>query len=114
MEAKLLYSKALFEGIVTEDYKQVEDNAKKLHALSQSADWRIRQTTEYQRFTREFARQAKSIEKAAKSKNVDAATLGYLQMTMSCVNCHRQMKGSEQASVDFDQIDRKLLAGLTQ
>ena len=112
MEAKLLYSKALFEGIVTEDYKQVENNAKKLHALSQSADWRIRQTTEYQRFTREFARQAKSIEKAAKNKNIDAATLGYLQMTMSCVNCHRHMKGSEQASVDFDQIDKKLLASL--
>lgn len=112
MEAKLLYSKELLEGIVTEDYKQVADNAKKLHALSQSASWRIRQTTDYQRYTREFARQATAIEKAANAENVDGATLGYFQMTMTCVNCHRHMKGSEQASVDVDTINEKLLASV--
>ena len=114
MEAKLLHSKALFEGIVTEDFKQVAENAKKLHTLSQSAGWQFRQSTEYQRFTREFARQATTIENAAKNKNIEAATLGYFQMTMSCVNCHRHLKGSQQASVDLKKVDEKLLASLGQ
>ena len=112
MDAKLLYSKELLEGIVTEDYRQVADNAKKLHSLSQSANWSIRQTTEYQRHTREFARQATAIEKAAEAKNIDGATLGYFQLTMTCVNCHRHMKGSEQASVDVDRIDKKVMASV--
>ena len=112
MEAKLLYSKALFEGIVTEDYEQVADNANKLHALSQSAGWAIRQSTEYQRFTREFARQATAIEKAANNRNIVGASLAYFQMTMSCVNCHRHMKGSQQAGVDLDKLDEKRLASV--
>lgn len=114
MEAKLLNSKNLFEGIVTEDFKQVADSAEKLHALSQSSGWSIRQNTEYQRYTREFARQAKALQAAADAKNIDGATLAYFQMTMTCVNCHRHMKGSEQASISADNFSEKLLASFVQ
>ena len=112
MEAKLLNSKNLLEGIVTEDFKQVADSAEKLHALSQSSGWSIRQSIEYQRYTREFARQAKALQTAANTKNIDGATLAYFQMTMTCVNCHRHMKGSEQANVLPTENSKKLIANL--
>jgi hypothetical protein len=112
MQAKLVYSKYILEGIVTEDFDQVASNAKKLHLLSQSADWSLRQTKEYQEHTREFSRQAAAIEKAATAKNLDGATLAYFQMTLSCVSCHRDLRGADQASVGPDENNEKLLASL--
>ena len=31
--------------------------------------------------------------KAAKDNNVDAATVAYFQMTVSCVTCHKYLRG---------------------
>lgn len=116
MLAKLAYSKSVLEGIVTEDFALVESSAQKLAALSQSVDWKVRQSPEYQEHTREFDRQARAIEKAARDKNIDGATLAYFQMTLSCVSCHRHVRGTEQAAnpTGLNEIDaaETLLADL--
>ena len=112
MQAKLVYSKYILEGIVTENFEQVETNAKKLHLLSQSADWGTRQNKNYQDHTREFARQAREIEKAAAAKNLDGATLAYFQMTLSCVSCHRELRGADHASIPSEATIEKQLASL--
>jgi len=114
MQAKLAYSKSVLEGIVTEDFALVETSAQKLVALSQSVDWKVRQSPEYQEHTREFARQARAIEKAAQARNIDGATLAYFQMTLSCVNCHRHMRGTEQAALPTDETSKKLMASLAE
>ena len=61
---------------------------------SQAADWQVRQTPEYQQFTMDYARHAKALGKAARDRNVDAATVAYFQLTVSCVNCHRYLRGA--------------------
>ena len=38
--------------------------------------------------------------KAAKEKNLEAATLAYVRVTMSCVNCHKLVRGKLVASAD--------------
>jgi len=53
---KLHHAQRMLEGIATENYEVIADNAKKLKALSQQADWQIRQVPEYQKFTADFAR----------------------------------------------------------
>jgi cytochrome c556 len=88
--------------------------AQTLHALNQSADETIRKSAEHQEQTGEFAQQAKSIKKAAREKNIDGATLAYFGMTLSCVSCHRHMRGSEQASALADETIKQLPASLKE
>lgn len=97
MKFKLQYAQSVLEGIALEDYALIQINAEKLKALSQSAGWQYRQTAEYQRHTGDFTRQAGALIKAAERKNLDSATVAYFQMTVSCVACHRHLRGSAEA-----------------
>ena len=63
--------------------------------------WQARQTPEYELFTVEFRRHAEELAKAAKSKNIDAATLAYTQLTFSCVSCHKYMRGGSTQRVSL-------------
>lgn len=108
MRFKLEYTQKVMEGIALEDYELITFNAARLKALGQSADWRHRQTAEYQRHTGEFVRHAEALARAGERKNLDAATIAYFQLTMSCVQCHRYLRGSEQAGLGVDFRDRLL------
>lgn len=100
MRLKLEYAQKVLEGIALEDFELVSFNAEKLRAVSQSAEWQLRKSAEYQRHTGDFTRQADALIKAAERKNVDAATVAYFQMTASCVSCHRHLRGTEQAVLE--------------
>jgi hypothetical protein len=102
MRNKLAYAQGVLEGITTENFGLISTNAQKLNALSQSADWRVRNTIEYQIFTSDFSRQAVALEKAAKANNIDAATVAYFQLTVSCVNCHKYLRGAREARWEHD------------
>jgi hypothetical protein len=99
MKVKLQHSQRVLEGIVTEDFQLIGENARRLQQLSQAAGWRARNTPEYELFTTEFRRHAKALEKAAEQKNIDAATGSYMQMTVSCVSCHKYIRGKDVASL---------------
>jgi hypothetical protein len=98
MRLKLAHAQGVLEGIAKEDYDRIALNAQKLVQLSQSTGWYSRQTPEYELFTTEFRRHAQTLVKAAKEKNIDAATGAYMQMTVSCVSCHKYMRGFRPAS----------------
>jgi hypothetical protein len=100
MRLKLEYAQKVLEGIALEDFELIAFNAEKLKAISQSADWQFRKSTEYQRHTGDFTRQTEALVRAAERKNVDAATVAYFQLTASCVSCHRHLRGTEQAALE--------------
>lgn len=98
MRAKLTSAHQILEGIATENFSQIETNAQKLIQLSKVAGWRARQTPEYELFTNEFRRHAEAIIEAAQKKNLDGATLAYMQLTFNCASCHKHMRGLRTAS----------------
>ena len=112
MKFKLHHAQRVLEGMATENYEVLADNAKKLKALSQQADWQIRQTPEYQKFTADFARSADSLLKAANSKNVDAATVAYFQMTVSCTTCHKYLRGEKGVGLNHSKEQNVATAAL--
>jgi hypothetical protein len=99
MKDKLGHSQEILKGITTENFDLILLNAQKLNRLSHATGWFTRQTPEYELFTNELRRHTDSLGKAAKNKNLDAATLAYVQMTMSCVACHKYMRGAKLASL---------------
>ncbi|MEW6302410.1 MAG: hypothetical protein AB1705_03005 [Verrucomicrobiota bacterium] len=99
MKLKLGHSQKVLEGIAKEDFQVIGDSAHNLVQLSQAMGWRARQTPEYELFTTEFRRHARSLERAAEQRNLDAATGAYMQMTVACVSCHKYMRAKNVASL---------------
>lgn len=100
MKFKLHYSQSILEGIATENFALIATNAVNLSRLSQSAEWAVRQTADYQRLTREFSQAADNLHERALKQNVDGATVAYFQLTVSCVNCHRYLRDAKMARLE--------------
>src|SRR5512132_1253508 len=95
MRQKVAYSQQVLVGITLEDYRLIANNAEKLVELSNKTNWYSRQVPEYELLLNEFRRNAQELMKAGQQKNLDAASLAYVQMTLSCVSCHQFIrKGS--------------------
>ena len=92
MRAKLDHSKGALHGLTTEDYDLIGKHAGALTALSQDTDWNVLQDAEYRRLSGQFRRNTGALAKAAKAKNLDSATLAYVQVTLSCVECHKHVR----------------------
>jgi cytochrome c556 len=92
MRQKLDFSKDALEGLALEQFAVIEKSAKALKVLSEAAEWEvptIPNATDYVAMTTEFQRNADELLKQAKARNIDGATLAYLKVTMSCVQCHK-------------------------
>jgi hypothetical protein len=96
MKLKLDYSKQVLQGLVTEDFGSIIDGARKLKRLSMAAEWEvptIPNVEEYIPFTADFQRIADDLQKNAREKNLDGATLAYTRLTINCVDCHKYVRG---------------------
>jgi len=93
MRDKLELSQRVLEGLATEDYDLIIAKGTKLSAMSKDANWQMFENPDYDQQSIVFRRHVNSLVKAAKDKNVDAATLAYVRMTMSCVDCHKLVRG---------------------
>ena len=89
MRKKVAYSQQVLVGITLGDYGLIANNAQKLVELSNKTNWYSRQVPEYELFLNEFRRNAQELMKAGQQKNLDAASLAYSQMTLSCISCHK-------------------------
>ncbi len=94
MRQKVAYSQQVLVGITLEDYRLIANNAEKLVELSNKTNWYSRQMPEYELFLNEFRRNAQQLKEAGQQKNLDAASLAYVQMTLSCVSCHKFIRKS--------------------
>jgi len=100
MRLKLGHSQKVLEGLVMEDFGQIDRQAQALGLLSQDANWQVLQTPEYLQLSVEFRRATDSLSRAAKDKNLDKATLAYLGMTLKCISCHEHVRDVRTARVD--------------
>ncbi len=96
MRKKLDYAKGVLEGLTTEDYTLVARNAGALKALIDSPEWTtpaLRDAASYPELLNDFRRGLDDLSKKAEARNIDGATLAYIHTTMTCVNCHKFVRG---------------------
>jgi cytochrome c556 len=60
--------------------------------LCQDEQWATLRTKEYAERSTEFRRSVDAITSAAREKNLDAATLAYVDATMQCISCHKYVR----------------------
>jgi hypothetical protein len=92
MRPKLEHAQRVLEGLTLEDHALVAQHAKSLLSLSEAAEWQVLPSPDYVRYSEEFQRLTQELIKAANQKNIDSATLAYVQLTMNCVNCHKHVR----------------------
>jgi hypothetical protein len=89
MKQKLLASQAILAALAEGDFNRINQNAKAM-SLMEFLEKAFRADTpgyRTQLLLFEFA--DRELIRAADEKNLDAATLAYNQLTISCVNCHK-------------------------
>ncbi len=92
MQLKLDYSKDVLEGLALEDYEKIAKSSQKLGLLSLESGWQLLQTEEYVKQSLEFRRTANVITEAARDKNLERAALGYVALTVRCIECHGYLR----------------------
>ena len=92
MRLKLDPAKQILEGIATENYELIAKSAQQIQTLTLDEKWNVVQTMDYVRNSEEFQRSVALIRDSAKNRNLDGATLAYMQMTLNCVKCHRDLR----------------------
>jgi hypothetical protein len=102
MREKLERSQKILEALALEDYAAIAKNADQLGVLSQAAAWNVLQTPEYASHSADFLRLSQKLARMAREKNLDGATLAYVELTINCVACHRHVRSVKTAGVDDD------------
>ena len=100
MRKKLEHSQKVLEGLATVDYKALTKHADELIDLSKQVEWRVLKTPQYEIHSKEFRRNCENLVKASKDKNVDAAALAYVELTLSCVRCHKYVREERMVRLD--------------
>ena len=92
MERKLQEAQKVLEGVAINDFDKIARHAEGLIVISKTAEWRAVKTPQYEVFSNEFQRTAGDLVKHAKEKNLDAAALSYVELTLTCVKCHKHVR----------------------
>lgn len=92
MRRKLENSQKVLEGVAVNDFAKISKHAEELIDISKTAEWRALKTPQYEMYSNDFRRTAEALIKNAKEKNLDAAALNYVDLTLTCVKCHKHVR----------------------
>jgi hypothetical protein len=100
MRKKLQQSQKVLEGIALNDFDKIVQHADELILISKETEFKVMKTPQYELYTNEFRRNAEDLAKKAKEKNIDGATLAYMELTLTCVKCHKHCREERMTFAD--------------
>jgi len=92
MKRKLQASQKVLEGLAINDFNAIAKNGEELLEISKEAEWKVIKTPRYEIYSNDFRRTADALIKNAKDKNLDGAALNYVELTLTCVRCHKHVR----------------------
>lgn len=100
MQRKLEKAQKLLEGVALNDFDKITKSTEDLISISKAAEWRVIKTPRYETYSSDFQRVGEDIIKNAKDKNLDGVALNYVELTMTCVKCHKYVREVKMARLD--------------
>jgi hypothetical protein len=94
MKQKLVASQNILAGLTREDFDAIEKNAQSMLVVGYLEKWIRAGRPAYQTMMRDFEFANKALTQTAREKNLDGATIAYMQLTLSCVNCHKIVRSA--------------------
>jgi hypothetical protein len=104
MRRKLDNSQKVLEGVAINDFRMIARHADELIDISKQAEWRVIKTPQYEIHSNEFRRIADELVQKAKDKNLDGAALAYVDLTLTCVKCHKHVREVRNARLDLNDL----------
>jgi len=92
MHRKLDHAQKVLAAVTMNDFKAVRRHAEELIDISKEAEFKVLKTPRYELLAEDFRRAAGDLVQSAKDKNSDAASLAYVQMSLSCFKCHKHIR----------------------
>lgn len=96
MQEKLTEAQRLLAALAVEDFDQMKESANSLVRISLQAMWAKPDSPTYGNLGVRFRENANSIADMAEAENLDGATLHYLSLVMTCIECHKLVRGVEE------------------
>jgi hypothetical protein len=93
MRTKLDFSRNILAGLASEDFDKVAANAQAMQGMSMFESFIRGKMPSYRTQLEVFQDANDEIIRQAQKDNVEGAALAFTQLTMSCVNCHKQLRG---------------------
>jgi len=101
MKRKLENSQKVLEGLALNDFDKIAHHAEELLTISKEAEWKVIKTPQYEIHSNDFRRTADGLIKDAKDKNLDGAALNYVELTLTCIKCHKHVRETRRTSLDL-------------
>lgn len=99
MREKLKAAKIVVEGLTMEDFELMKKGAEKMIVMSHAADWQVLQGPVYIQDSSDFRSAAQQIVEACDELSLEGATMGYLQVSLNCVRCHKHVRKAKLAHI---------------
>lgn len=99
MRAKLDHAQRILEAVVTSNWQQLDRESRELVRVTQDPAWTVLKMPEYGRYSAAFLRATDDLIEAAKLRDLEAASLGFISLSTSCVSCHRYIARARIATV---------------
>lgn len=95
MEKKLEYTQEILRGLAVGDLETVAEKAEQMRVVSRIEGWVRNKKPGYRSQFQAFQLANAEILRNAKANNLDGATIGFQQLAVSCVSCHKILRDVE-------------------
>jgi hypothetical protein len=92
MKQKLSASQNILAGLTKGDFEAIDKNAQSMLVVEYLEKALRADTPGYNMKLKDFEYANKALSLAAREKNIDGATIAYIQLTLSCVHCHKLVR----------------------
>lgn len=93
MKLKLDYAQKILQGLAEADYDKIALNAEAMQGFSKFEGLLRRRPKGYAAQLEIFKDANAELIKQANRGNLDGSVLAFTQLTISCVNCHKRIRG---------------------
>lgn len=94
MRAKLEHSQKILEAVVTSNWPLLDRESREMALIVRDPVWSSLMMPDYLRYSDAFLRATNDLTEAAKTRDLESASLGLISLTTSCVSCHRYVARS--------------------
>lgn len=95
MRKKLDYSQNILAGITSGDFELVRQNANAMKGLGKIETFVRGRTPGYKTQMQIFQEANDELLRQAQRESADGAALAFTQLTITCINCHKQLREHE-------------------
>ncbi len=92
MRMKLEASNRILEGLVVDDLTLVVKGSEALLKMSAAEKWRASNDMMYLQRSRDFRQSVETLRNKATKQSIDGAALAWVDVTMSCIQCHEWVR----------------------